>query len=185
MSQAKRYSELVVINVLRMVYGFLFWQHGVQKLFGEFGRTEAVEFFSLLGLAGLLETVGGFLIFIGLFTRPTAFILSGQMAWAYFQTHAPDGFWPIMNGGELAALYAFIFLYLAARGGGALSVDAALVKVKERRAARALETASASQGVQAPRDEGSAAPPPDDFPDDFDDDFDDDDLDIEELLRDD
>jgi len=120
------WTEQVALNLLRIVAGFLFWQHGAQKLFGVLGRDMPVDFFSLLGLAGILETVGGVLLVLGLFTRPVAFILSGQMAWAYFSSHAPGGFWPIENRGELAALYSFLFLYIAARGGGAFSVDGVL-----------------------------------------------------------
>jgi putative oxidoreductase len=82
-----------------------------------------VELFSLIGLAGVLELFGGALLLVGLFTRPVAFILSGEMAFAYFMAHAPRGFWPILNGGELAALYSFVFLYLAAAGGGPWSLD--------------------------------------------------------------
>jgi putative oxidoreductase len=78
---------------------------------------------SLLGVAGALELVGGFLLVIGLFTRPAAFVLSGLMAVAYFMAHAPAGFWPILNQGELAIMYCFVFLYLAAAGGGEWSVD--------------------------------------------------------------
>lgn len=117
------WAEQVALNLLRIVAGFLFWQHGAQKLFGTLGRDAPVDFFTILGLAGILETVGGVFLALGLFTRPVAFILSGEMAWAYFSSHAPGGFWPIMNRGELAALYAFIFLYVAARGGGGFSVD--------------------------------------------------------------
>ena len=120
------WTEQVVLNLLRIVSGFLFWQHGAQKLFGVLGRDAPVDFFTLMGLAGVLEVVGGTLLVLGLFTRPVAFVLSGQMAWAYFQTHAPTSVWPIENGGELAALYSFLFLYLAARGGGVFSVDGIL-----------------------------------------------------------
>jgi len=117
------WTEQVALNLLRIVSGFLFWQHGVQKLFGILGRDAPVDFFTLLGLAGILETVGGLLLVLGLFTRPVAFILSGEMAWAYFSSHAPGGFWPILNRGELTALYSFIFLYIAARGGGGFGID--------------------------------------------------------------
>ncbi|MGW8265677.1 MAG: DoxX family protein [Longimicrobiales bacterium] len=117
------WAEQVALNLLRIVAGFLFWQHGAQKLFGTLGREAPVDFFTMMGLAGILETVGGVLLVLGLFTRPVAFILSGEMAWAYFSSHAPGGFWPIMNRGELAALYAVIFLYVAARGVGGFSVD--------------------------------------------------------------
>lgn len=109
--------------LMRIVAGFLFFQHGLPKLFGGFGRAAPVELMSQMGLAGLIEVIGGFMISIGLFTSPIAFIASGEMAVAYFQAHAPRGFWPIVNGGELAALYCFVFLYIAAVGSGKLSVD--------------------------------------------------------------
>lgn len=111
--------------LLRIVSGFLFFQHGLPKLFGGFGRDAPVELMSQMGLAGIIEVGGGLLIAIGAFASPVAFIASGQMAVAYFQAHAPRGFWPIVNGGELAALYCFVFLYLAANGAGKWSVDAA------------------------------------------------------------
>jgi putative oxidoreductase len=113
-----------ILSILRIVTAFLFMQHGTQKMFG-FPAPQRHEFdlFSLSGLAGMLELFGGFLILIGLFTRPTAFLLSGQMAFAYFIAHAPQAFWPILNGGELAAMWAFLFLYLAVAGGGEWSVD--------------------------------------------------------------
>lgn len=108
--------------LLRVVAGLAFAQHGAQKLFGVLGGT-AVELTSQRGLAGVIEFVGGILIAIGLFTSPIAFLASGEMAVAYFQAHAPRGFWPIQNGGELAVLYCFIFLYFAAAGSGKLSID--------------------------------------------------------------
>ena len=117
------WTEGVALNLLRIASGFLFWQHGVQKLFGILGRDAPVDFFTLLGLAGILETVGGALLVLGLFTRPVALILSGEMAWAYFSSHAPGGFWPILNRGELSALFSFVFLYIAVRGGGGISLD--------------------------------------------------------------
>jgi putative oxidoreductase len=110
--------------LLRIMAGFLFFQHGLPKLFGGFGRSAPAELFSQMGLAGLIEVIGGALISIGLFTSPVAFIASGETAWAYFQAHAPRGFWPITNGGELAALYSFVFLYVAAMGSGKFSIDA-------------------------------------------------------------
>src|SRR5688572_29494241 len=116
-----RYSPYIYA-LLRIVAGFLFSLHGVQKLFGALGG-QSVELMSQMGLAGVIELVGGVLIAIGLFTSPVAFIASGEMAVAYFQAHAPRGFWPIMNGGELAVLYCFLFLYFAAMGSGRLSVD--------------------------------------------------------------
>jgi putative oxidoreductase len=117
------WTEQVTLNLLRISGGFLFFQHGLQKLFGILGGNQVADFFGMMGLAGLLETVGGALLLLGLFSRPVAFVLSGEMAWAYFMQHAPAGLWPIMNGGEQAALYSFLFLYLAARGGGAFSLD--------------------------------------------------------------
>lgn len=127
---AERFRS-VAHNGLRIVAGLLFWQHGAQKLlgwFGGFGGTPGgtAELFSLMGLAGALEFFGGILILAGLFTRGTAFVLSGQMAVAYFMAHFPRGFWPIENQGETAALYAFLFLLLAALGPGSFSLDAAL-----------------------------------------------------------
>jgi putative oxidoreductase len=112
----------VALNLLRAVTGFLFLAHGAQKLFGALGG-EAVPRMSLLGAAGVLEFFGGLLILLGLFTRPVAFVLSGQMAVAYWMAHAPRGGLPIANGGELAALYCFVFLFLAAHGGGDYSID--------------------------------------------------------------
>lgn len=108
--------------LLRIVAGLLFTFHGLQKLFGMYGGN-AVELMTIPGMAGLIETVGGALIMIGLFASPAAFIASGEMAYAYFVMHQPKGTWPIQNGGELAALYAFIFLYISTRGSGIWSVD--------------------------------------------------------------
>jgi putative oxidoreductase len=122
-------------GILRIVAGFIFWMHGAQKLLGLFGgfggEGGTAPIASLMGVAGILELVGGTLIIIGLFTRPVAFILSGEMAYAYFTAHIPrGGFWPVENGGEPAALYAFIFLFFAAAGGGAFAVDRVLAKRK-------------------------------------------------------
>lgn len=113
-----------IYTLLRIVAGFLFFQHGLPKLFGGFGRDAPAELMSQMGLAGVIEVFGGLAIALGLFTSPIAFIASGEMAVAYFQAHAPRGFWPITNGGELAALYCFVFLYFAASGSGKWSVDA-------------------------------------------------------------
>ncbi len=113
----------VALSLLRVVSGALFMQHGAQKLFGVLGREEAVEVVSLMGLAGVLELFGGLAIVLGLYTRPVAFILSGEMATAYFMAHFPQGFWPIMNRGELPILYCFLFLFLVAAGGGSYSLD--------------------------------------------------------------
>jgi putative oxidoreductase len=106
---------------LRIVAGLLFAQHGVQKLFGVLGGTQ-MPLFSQLWAAGVIETFGGLAIAVGLFTSPVAFVASGQMAVAYFQAHAPRGLWPIQNGGELAVLNCFLFLYVAARGSGRFSL---------------------------------------------------------------
>jgi putative oxidoreductase len=110
--------------LLRIIAGLAFAQHGAQKLFGVLGAKAAVSLTSQFGLAGIIEFVGGILIALGLFTTPVAFLASGEMAWAYFQQHAPRGFWTIQNGGEPAVLYCFIFLYIAAVGSGKLSIDA-------------------------------------------------------------
>ena len=116
--------------IMRIVIGLLFMQHGAQKLLGWFGGMDGkgmtAELMSQIGLAGVLELVGGFLIVIGLFTRIVAFILSGEMAVAYFMAHMPRNLVPILNGGELAALYCFVFLFFAFNGPGPLSVDSAL-----------------------------------------------------------
>ena len=108
-------------TLLRVVAGLMFAFHGAQK-FGLFGGQMA-PMFSLVFLAGVIELVGGVLIAVGFMTSLVAFICSGEMAVAYFQAHAPKAFWPNMNGGELATLYCFLFLYIAARGGGRYSVD--------------------------------------------------------------
>ena len=113
-----------VYAVLRIVAGLAFAQHGAQKLFGALGAKQAAVLMSQMGLAGIIEFVGGLMIAVGLFTSPVAFLASGQMAWAYFQAHAPRTFWPIQNGGELSVLYCFIFLYFCTVGSGKLSVDA-------------------------------------------------------------
>lgn len=112
----------ILYALLRIVAGLAFAQHGAQKLFGVLGGT-AVSLATQRGAAGIIEFVGGILISLGLFTGPVAFLASGEMAWAYFQAHAPRGFWPIQNGGELSVLYCFIFLYISAVGSGKLSID--------------------------------------------------------------
>ena len=107
---------------LRIVAGLLFSLHGIQKLFGVFGRETPVTLLSQMGLAGAIEASAGLGIALGLFTSPLAFLASGQMAVAYFTAHAPQGLWPIVNGGELAALYCWLFLYIAASGSGKWSL---------------------------------------------------------------
>jgi putative oxidoreductase len=113
--------------VLRVVVGFLFACHGAQKLLGMFGGVGGgtVPLASQMGVAGLIELVGGILVAVGFLGRYAAFIASGEMAVAYFTAHQPKGALPIENGGELAALYAFFFLYVAARGSGRLSLAGA------------------------------------------------------------
>ncbi len=113
-----------ILSVLRIIAGFLLLQHGLQKLFGYPPSAQPRGGLDTLGwIAAVLEFGGGLLLMLGLFTRPVAFILSGLMAVAYFMAHAPGGFWPILNRGELAALYSFVFLYLAFAGGGPWSLD--------------------------------------------------------------
>jgi len=112
--------------LLRIVAGLLFAIHGTQKLFGWPGDGNTVELASLYGLAGIIEFVGGLMIAFGLLTSWAAFIASGEMAVAYFMAHAPQGALPIQNQGELAVLYCFLFLYMAARGSGIWSIDAAM-----------------------------------------------------------
>ncbi len=113
------------LALLRIVAGLLFIEHGTQKLFA-FPIAPAFPLpaaFSLLWIGAVLESVGGLLIVLGLFTRPVAFVLAGEMAVAYFMFHAPRGFFPIVNGGEGAILFCFVFLYLAAAGPGTWSLD--------------------------------------------------------------
>jgi putative oxidoreductase len=117
-----------LLSVVRIVAAFLFMQVGTAKLFAfpgaimPGGGTAPVA--SLPGIAGVLETFGGALLLVGLYTRPVAFLLSGEMAVAYFYGHAPQGFWPVLNQGAPAALYSFLFLYFSAAGGGPWSIDA-------------------------------------------------------------
>jgi putative oxidoreductase len=119
----ERYAPQVYA-AFRIVTGFLFLFHGLQKLLGLFGGT-VMPVGSLPWIAGVIELVGGTLVMIGLLTRVAAFICSGEMAVAYFMAHQSKGGWPVQNGGELAALYCFAFLYIAARGAGIWSVDGA------------------------------------------------------------
>ena len=111
-----------IYALLRVVSGLLFAVHGAQKLLGVLGGQQA-PITSQFGLAGVIELVGGLMIAAGVFASPVAFVASGEMAVAYFQAHAPKAFWPVQNGGELAVLYCFLFLYVAARGNGAWSVQ--------------------------------------------------------------
>jgi putative oxidoreductase len=126
-----KYSEQA-FAIMRIVVGFLFMCHGAQKLFGLFGEPgggrDPVQLLSLRGLAGVIEFFAGLLVAIGLFTGWAAFLASGQMAVGYFMVHFPRGFWPIQNGGELAAIYSFAFLYIATRGSGSWSISSAVRK---------------------------------------------------------
>jgi len=126
----QKFSE-PVYAILRIVTGLLFAFHGAQKLFGAFGGTSRLSD-PLMLAAGLIELLGGGLVALGLATRIAAFLASGQMAVAYFKVHAPAGFWPIQNRGELAVLYCFIFLYIAARGAGRWSLDALIGAWRKR-----------------------------------------------------
>ena len=123
----------ITLTALRVIAGLMLAQHGLQKLFGlllapdrEWGGAPAI--LSQPWIAGVLEVGGGVLLAIGLFTRPVAFVLSGLMAAAYFLAHAPRGFWPVLNRGELPALYCFVFLMFAVVGGGPYSLDAVLAR---------------------------------------------------------
>jgi putative oxidoreductase len=113
-----------LLSVLRIVSAALFIEHGSQKILGFPAGGHLADVYSLTWFAGWLELFGGALLFIGLFTRPIAFLLSGEMAFAYFIAHAPRSFFPLVNGGDAAILFCFIFLYLAAAGGGSWSADA-------------------------------------------------------------
>ncbi|MEO8668562.1 MAG: DoxX family protein [Bauldia sp.] len=111
------------LSILRIMTALLFLSHGTAKLFGWPDVGFNPPLFSLAGLAGIMEIVGGILLVVGLFTRPVAFILAGEMAVAYFMAHAPKGFFPILNGGESAVLFCFVFLYLVFAGPGTWSID--------------------------------------------------------------
>jgi len=116
-----------LLSILRIVTGLLFLLHGSQKLFGfPIATPQPIPAFSLPWFAGIIEFFGGVLVAIGLLTRPVAFLLSGEMATAYFMAHAPSSFFPLVNHGELAVFYCFVFLYFAVEGGGVWSVDHAL-----------------------------------------------------------
>ena len=124
MERLTRWAPLA-LGVLRIVTALLFIEHGTQKLFGwPPGENPPIGFaVDLMTLAGVLEAVGGLLLLLGLFTRPVAFVLAGQMADAYWMAHAPQKPFPANNGGDAAILYCFIFLYLVFAGPGALALD--------------------------------------------------------------
>jgi len=115
-----------MLAVLRIVTALIFMEHGTQKLFG-FPPSDNLQppAFSFFWIGGVLEFVGGLLVLLGLFTRPAAFVLAGEMAVAYWMFHAPDSIFPVLNGGDAAILYCFVFLYLAVAGPGAWSIDGA------------------------------------------------------------
>ncbi len=113
-----------ILSICRIIVGLLFLEHGTSKYFSlPISPTTGVSPMTLSGVNGFIELIGGVLIVLGLFTRPVAFILSGDMAFAYFMAHSPRGFFPLLNGGELAIVYCFVFLYFAAAGGGVWSID--------------------------------------------------------------
>lgn len=119
-------ATVVTWTLLRVVAGLMFFQAGSMKVFGWFGgMPDGAKFdpMTQVGIGGILEVVGGVMVMLGLFTRPVAFILSGEMAVAYWQFHAPKGNWPIQNHGEMAVLYCFLFLFMAAYGAGPWSLD--------------------------------------------------------------
>lgn len=113
-----------VLSILRIVAALIFMAHGTTKLLGFPASDMSPAFLSLSWIAGFLELVGGALLTLGLFTRPVAFILSGEMAFAYFMAHAPQSFFPVLNGGDAAILYCFVFLYIVFAGPGPWSLDA-------------------------------------------------------------
>jgi putative oxidoreductase len=119
----------VFYALMRIIAGLLFACHGAQKLFGVLGGQKQT---GLLQIAGVIEFLGGILIAIGFFAGFVAFIAAGEMAVAYFKQHSPGGFWPIVNRGELAVLFCFVFLYIASQGSGILSIDALIAKARKR-----------------------------------------------------
>lgn len=120
-----------MLSILRIMVGLLYLEHGLSKIFNFPPQANARPYVLMTlvpGLAGLLESIGGALLAAGLFTRIVAFILSGEMAFAYFMSHAPRNFFPVLNGGDAAILYCFIFLYFFFAGGGEWSLDRALFR---------------------------------------------------------
>ncbi|MBI4420922.1 MAG: DoxX family protein [Gemmatimonadetes bacterium] len=118
-------------NVLRVMAGFLWAPHGAQKLLGLLTQSDPADFLTRAWFAGVIEFFGGTLIVLGLFVRPVAFLAAGEMAVAYFISHAPNEFWPIRNRGELAVLYCFLWLYFVAAGAGSFSLDALIRRRRE------------------------------------------------------
>ena len=138
---AARYAPYV-LSIVRIVAALLFFEHGTSRLFGWPSPLPTPALLSMYWFAGAIELVGGALLALGLFTRPVALIMSGEMAFAYFISHAPAGFFPILNRGDAAILYCFIFLYIAFAGGGPWSVDALM-----GRKASAVVTGTAAQAL--------------------------------------
>ena len=131
-----RESQPRFLSILRIMAAFVFIQYGTAKLFAwpvAMGPHGPVALMSQMGLAGVLETFGGGLLLVGLFTRPLAFLLCGEMAVAYFQNHVPRGFWPLANGGVPPVLFCFIWLYISAAGPGPWSLDALLRRTEASR----------------------------------------------------
>ena len=148
--------------LLRMGAGLLFMQHGAQKLFGWLGGFggepgATADLFTLMGLAGVLEFFGGLLLVLGLATRPLAVILLVEMIWAYIQVHAPQSAFPILNGGELALLYALVFAFFAGNGAGPLSIDRL---IRRRRRQEPETTAVRVETERRPARFGERTPEP-------------------------
>lgn len=129
-----------MLSILRIVVGLLYFEHGTQKVFDlpPAGGPHAYHLVSQMGLAGILETFGGLAILFGVLTRPVAFILAGEMAWAYFQVHIRRSVFPINNRGDNVVLFCFVFLYLVLAGGGPWSVDGLIARSKRRGSAGTL-----------------------------------------------
>lgn len=113
-----------VLSILRFVAALLFFEHGTQKILGFPEPKYMPEVLSLNWIAGMMEVIGGALLMLGALTRPVAFLLSGEMAFAYWMAHAPKSVFPVLNGGDAAILYCFVFLYFVFAGGGSWSIDA-------------------------------------------------------------
>ena len=124
--------EPYLYAILRIIAGFLLVSHGSQKMLGFPAPKQAMALNGMVAVAGVIELIGGLMILLGLFAGIAAFIASGMLAVAYFMVHAPQGFFPILNGGELAVIYCFVLLYIASRGSGTLSLDSLMNCAKSR-----------------------------------------------------